>query len=67
MDMQKVMQDNAAVYRTQSTLEEVPLFLFHSNLETILNLAITQGKRLIDETVKSFKDVKVSIDCEASS
>jgi len=40
MDMQKVMQDNAAVYRTQETLAE--------------------GKRLIDVTVKSFNDVKVS-------
>jgi succinate dehydrogenase (ubiquinone) flavoprotein subunit len=40
MDMQKVMQDNAAVYRTQETLAE--------------------GKRLIDLTVKSFRDVKVS-------
>lgn len=40
LDMQKVMQDNAAVYRTQSTLAE--------------------GKKLIDETVASFKDVKVS-------
>ena len=38
--MQKVMQDNAAVYRTQETLFE--------------------GKGLIDETVQSFKDVKVS-------
>jgi len=38
-EMQKVMQDNAAVYRTQSTLET--------------------GKKLIDETVKSFKDVSV--------
>ena len=38
--MQKVMQDNAAVYRTQETLFE--------------------GKGLIDETVKSFRDVKVS-------
>ena len=37
--MQKVMQDNAAVYRTQETLFE--------------------GKGLIDETVKSFRDVKV--------
>jgi len=40
MSMQKVMQDNAAVYRTQETLFE--------------------GKNLIDQTVKSFKDVKVS-------
>ena len=40
MDMQKVMQDNAAVYRTQETLAE--------------------GKRLIDQTVQSFNDVKVS-------
>jgi succinate dehydrogenase (ubiquinone) flavoprotein subunit len=40
MDMQKVMQNNAAVYRTQESLEE--------------------GKVLIDETVKSFKDVKVN-------
>ena len=39
-DMQKVMQDNAAVYRTQETLAE--------------------GKRLIDVTVQSFNDVKVS-------
>jgi len=39
-NMQKVMQDNAAVYRTQETLAE--------------------GKRLIDETVQSFRDVKVS-------
>ncbi len=38
--MQKVMQDNAAVYRTQETLAE--------------------GKTLIDETVQSFRDVKVS-------
>lgn len=36
----QVMQDNAAVYRTQETLFE--------------------GKGLIDETVKSFTDVKVS-------
>jgi succinate dehydrogenase (ubiquinone) flavoprotein subunit len=40
MDMQKVMQNNAAVYRTQASLEE--------------------GKGLIDETVKSFGDVKVN-------
>lgn len=38
--MQKVMQDNAAVYRTQETLAE--------------------GKVLIDETVQSFNDVKVT-------
>jgi succinate dehydrogenase (ubiquinone) flavoprotein subunit len=37
-EMQKVMQDNAAVYRTQESLEE--------------------GKKLIDETVQSFSDVK---------
>ncbi len=40
LKMQKVMQDNAAVYRTQETLAE--------------------GKVLIDETVKSFSDVKVT-------
>jgi succinate dehydrogenase (ubiquinone) flavoprotein subunit len=40
LKMQKVMQDNAAVYRTQETLFE--------------------GKGLIDETVKSFNDVKVT-------
>jgi succinate dehydrogenase (ubiquinone) flavoprotein subunit len=40
MDMQKVMQTNAAVYRTQESLEE--------------------GVGLIDETVKSFSDVKVN-------
>lgn len=40
MEMQKVMQDNAAVYRTQETLAE--------------------GKKLIDETVKKFKDIKVT-------
>ena len=40
MDMQKVMQDNAAVYRTQETLFE--------------------GKGLIDKTVKSFENVKVT-------
>ena len=40
MDMQKVMQDNAAVYRTQETLAE--------------------GKKLIDQTVQSFNDVKVT-------
>lgn len=39
-DMQKVMQDNAAVYRTQETLAE--------------------GKKLIDVTVKSFRDVKTT-------
>lgn len=39
MEMQGVMQDNAAVYRTQETL--------------------AQGKKLIDETVKAFNDVKV--------
>ena len=39
-DMQKVMQDNAAVYRTQETL--------------------ALGKDLIDKTVASFNDVKVS-------
>jgi succinate dehydrogenase (ubiquinone) flavoprotein subunit len=39
-DMQKVMQDNAAVYRTQETLAE--------------------GKKLIDETVLSFREVKVT-------
>jgi succinate dehydrogenase (ubiquinone) flavoprotein subunit len=38
--MQKVMQDNAAVYRTQETLAE--------------------GKVLIDQTVQSFNDVKVT-------
>ena len=38
--MQKVMQDNAAVYRTQETLAE--------------------GKGLIDETVKSFREVKTT-------
>jgi succinate dehydrogenase (ubiquinone) flavoprotein subunit len=40
LEMQKVMQDNAAVYRTQSTLET--------------------GKRLIDETVQSFAEVRVT-------
>lgn len=40
MEMQKIMQDNAAVYRTQETLAE--------------------GKKLIDENVQAFKDVKVS-------
>ena len=40
MTMQKHMQDNAAVYRTQETL--------------------FAGKGLIDETVKSFNDVKVT-------
>lgn len=40
LNMQKVMQDNAAVYRTQETLAE--------------------GKVLIDQTVQSFKDVKVT-------
>jgi len=40
LEMQKVMQDNAAVYRTQATLEA--------------------GKGLIDKTVQSFKDVKVT-------
>jgi len=40
LNMQKVMQDHAAVYRTQETLAE--------------------GKQLIDETVQSFRDVKVS-------
>eukprot|EP01032_Pedospumella_encystans_P016756 gene16756-19105_t len=40
MTMQKHMQDNAAVYRTQETL--------------------ALGKDLIDETVQSFKDVKVT-------
>ena len=40
MDMQKVMQDNAAVYRTQETL--------------------AAGKQLIDKTVQSFNDVKVT-------
>ncbi len=39
-DMQKVMQDNAAVYRTQETL--------------------ALGKDLIDKTVASFNEVKVS-------
>jgi succinate dehydrogenase (ubiquinone) flavoprotein subunit len=39
-DMQQVMQDNAAVYRTQETLGE--------------------GKRLIDITVKTFRDVKTT-------
>ncbi|KAI8473757.1 MAG: succinate dehydrogenase subunit A [Monoraphidium minutum] len=39
-DMQKVMQNNAAVFRTQESLEE--------------------GCALIDETVASFADVKVS-------
>ncbi|GBF94669.1 succinate dehydrogenase flavo subunit mitochondrial [Raphidocelis subcapitata] len=39
-NMQKVMQNNAAVFRTQESLEE--------------------GCRLIDETVASFADVKVS-------
>ena len=39
-DMQKIMQDNAAVYRTQESLAE--------------------GKGLIDKTVQSFNDVKVS-------
>eukprot|EP01040_Poterioochromonas_malhamensis_P001783 gene1783-1904_t len=38
--MQKVMQDNAAVYRTQETLAE--------------------GKKLIDDVVQSFNDVKVT-------
>eukprot|EP01038_Epipyxis_sp_PR26KG_P008186 gene8186-11074_t len=38
-NMQKVMQDNAAVYRTQETLAE--------------------GKKLIDETVDSFNEIKV--------
>ena len=38
--MQQVMQENAAVYRTQETLAE--------------------GKRLIDITVKSFRDVKTT-------
>lgn len=41
MTMQKHMQDNAAVYRTQESLEA--------------------GKHLIDETVQSFNDVKVSL------
>ena len=40
MEMQKVMQDNAAVYRTQETLAE--------------------GKKLIDETIQKFNDVKVT-------
>lgn len=40
MEMQKVMQDNAAVYRAQETLAE--------------------GKKLIDVTVKKFKDIKVT-------
>jgi succinate dehydrogenase (ubiquinone) flavoprotein subunit len=40
LKMQKDMQDNAAVYRTQETLAE--------------------GKKLIDETVQLFNDVKVS-------
>lgn len=40
MKMQKDMQDNAAVYRTQETL--------------------AAGKGLIDDTVASFKDIKVS-------
>jgi succinate dehydrogenase (ubiquinone) flavoprotein subunit len=40
MTMQKHMQDNAAVYRTQETL--------------------ALGKTLIDETVQSFNDVKVT-------
>jgi succinate dehydrogenase (ubiquinone) flavoprotein subunit len=40
LNMQKVMQDNAAVYRTQETLAE--------------------GKKLIDEIVHSFNDVKVT-------
>ena len=38
--MQKVMQDNAAVYRTQETLAE--------------------GKKLIDDVVQSFNDVRVT-------
>ncbi len=42
-DMQKVMQNNAAVFRTQDTLEE--------------------GVHLIDQTVDSFKDLKVSWSC----
>lgn len=41
MTMQKHMQDNAAVYRTQETL--------------------ALGKDLIDQTVQSFKDVKVHL------
>lgn len=40
MDLQKVMQNNAAVYRTQESLAE--------------------GKELIDQTVKSFAEVKVT-------
>merc|ERR1711965_1073942 len=40
LEMQKTMQENAAVYRTQETLYK--------------------GKNLIDETVKSFKDVDVT-------
>eukprot|EP00388_Colpodella_angusta_P034820 GDKK01033955.1.p1 GENE.GDKK01033955.1~~GDKK01033955.1.p1 ORF type:complete len:201 (+),score=46.75 GDKK01033955.1:1-603(+) len=40
MTMQKHMQDNAAVYRTQETL--------------------ALGKDLIDQTVQSFRDVKVT-------
>lgn len=40
LKMQKDMQTNAAVYRTQDTLAE--------------------GKKLIDETVQSFNDVKVN-------
>jgi len=40
LNMQKVMQDNAAVYRTQETLAE--------------------GKVLIDQTVQTFNDVKVT-------
>ena len=40
LTMQKHMQDNAAVYRTQETL--------------------ALGKKLIDETVQSFNDVKVT-------
>jgi succinate dehydrogenase (ubiquinone) flavoprotein subunit len=40
LKMQKDMQDNAAVYRTQESLAE--------------------GKRLIDDVVQSFKDVKVT-------
>merc|ERR1711871_1045317 len=40
LEMQKTMQENAAVYRTQETL--------------------FKGKNLIDETVKSFKDVDVT-------
>merc|ERR1719487_1829744 len=40
LKMQKIMQNNAAVYRTQESL--------------------AQGKTLIDETVQSFSDVKVT-------